>query len=326
MANAITLLPLKLYPRDGMEFTVFEWGREFLSKHGIQLADNGDDFDLYVCSRMPRLNIARKARYRLSNVKYKPILLWTHEPRYSTTVESILKGGLLFPDVHVMNVYTGNIYLNNYTIYGHYIDAPLNYIDTTTLKHGTGRPVVSLAGYLRQPAQRRLVVHGKDIDLSAYRQELLLRGYDRGIVDIYGKDWPNDIALEESGQGDVYQRKYDILRPYRFNICIENTDYDYYVTEKIWHSIRCYCLPIYRGGGQRIYEEFERDSFVDCAEFHSTDELCDYVVGMSDGEYVTRMNRCIETYNNICSRNDFHEKIELTMMKVVEKVHDIVGR
>ncbi len=43
--------------------------------------------------------------------------------------------------------------------------------------------------------------------------------------------------------------KHDYLKQFKFNICAENLISDGYVTEKIFDSIMCDCIPLYAGGG-----------------------------------------------------------------------------
>lgn len=44
------------------------------------------------------------------------------------------------------------------------------------------------------------------------------------------------------------------LENFKFNICPENNSVDYYVTEKLFHSIMAGCIPIYWGGGNIAIE------------------------------------------------------------------------
>jgi hypothetical protein len=78
----------------------------------------------------------------------------------------------------------------------------------------------------------------KNLDLFVLRQEIALAGYQRNLVDIYGKYWPAGISKEDSRGDGWWDRKTDLLRSYRFNLCLENTAYDHYCTGKIWDAIR----------------------------------------------------------------------------------------
>ena len=66
-------------------------------------------------------------------------------------------------------------------------------------------------------------------------------------VDSSGRYLHNDDSLKT----EFGDRKTDYLSRYCLNICPENTDAPGYVTEKIFESISCGCVPIYWGSGQR---------------------------------------------------------------------------
>lgn len=52
---------------------------------------------------------------------------------------------------------------------------------------------------------------------------------------------------------DVYDNnKANYLKQFKFNLCPENVLDDAYVTEKIFDSIKCNCIPLYAGGGNYL--------------------------------------------------------------------------
>ncbi|NRB06573.1 MAG: hypothetical protein HRU34_04055 [Richelia sp.] len=71
-----------------------------------------------------------------------------------------------------------------------------------------------------------------------------------------------------------------ILQKYYFNLCFENTNWPNYCIEKIWDSIQGGCLPIYYGKGNRVYDDFPRNSFLDYSDFYRRDLLFDYIHDM----------------------------------------------
>jgi hypothetical protein len=163
-----------------------------------------------------------------------------------------------------------------------------------------------------------------DIDLTVKRQRLLLAAYHAGIADIYGKGWPGQIAVAESrGQG-WHSRKLEILKNYQFNLCMENTAFDYYCTEKIWDSIKSYCLPIYSGFNNRIYETFPDNSFVDYHKFRDKEELLLFVRNMSWQEYLERINRCISAFNQVFTTVDIKKEKRRSLDAIIDRVRNIV--
>jgi hypothetical protein len=62
--------------------------------------------------------------------------------------------------------------------------------------------------------------------------------------DLYGRDLPT-----WSTAGGQINSKWYGMAPYYYNLSIENyAENDWYVTEKLWDALLCWCLPIYYGG------------------------------------------------------------------------------
>lgn len=75
----------------------------------------------------------------------------------------------------------------------------------------------------------------------AFLQQLQQSGME---LDVYGRGLPPTVqtigALEHKSHG---------MGPYYYNLAIENyADNDWYVSEKLWDALLCWCLPIYYGG------------------------------------------------------------------------------
>jgi alpha(1,3/1,4) fucosyltransferase len=132
------------------------------------------------------------------------------------------------------------------------------------------------------------------------------------------------MALEDSRHGGSFQeRKEKILMDYHFNLCLENTNFPYYCTEKIWDSIRFGCLPVYYGTGNEIYEDFPKGSFLDYAELGSIDKLFSYIEQITPDEFRERMNLCIRTYNAICDKLKDRDRYGEFLLRVVQKIRNI---
>lgn len=62
--------------------------------------------------------------------------------------------------------------------------------------------------------------------------------------DVYGRNLPNSVK----SQGTL-ENKWHGMAPYYYNLSIENyADNEWYVSEKLWDALLCWCLPIYYGG------------------------------------------------------------------------------
>lgn len=316
------VMPIKLFAITSMLHTPFEKapGVAILREHDIVITDNLQDADLFI-SKLWNHRVLLDLVFRYAS--RKPLLVWTDEPRFCVQSKSRIEGPFGVPTVHIMNVFNKNVYFCNYSIYGYNVRGELPDVTPSDLTDKRSRKVIAVAGYRRRP--QRVIIEGVDVDLFAPRQKLILAGHQRGLVDVYGRDWPKGIALGESRSGDWHGAKEKLLVGYRYNICMENTDFDYYVTEKLWDAINARCLPIYRGSKDKIYEEFERGSFIDPMDFSDPMQLFDVVESMSDTEYRDRLQSCIATYNKIWKRQDYNAAYRRTVETIVRKIKDIVG-
>jgi len=273
---------------------------------------------------------------------WKRFLVWTNEPRYDTHFSSSVSfAGCARVDV--MNVYTGNVFWNNLHFLGSYhfnpevtlgmdLEKPLAPLQPGEVRDFPRKATAAIFSY-RGDHDTSCIKEGVNIDLEQTRIQCALAGHRRGMVDIYGKDWPDHLNRENSGYGfervqgaqavHWWDRKIEILRDYHFNICLENTAYGYYCTEKIWHAIAARCLPIYHGKGMNVYESFPRESFLDCADFADFDQLFDAIRAMSLEEYVERLNLCIQVYNDGCAqkRRTIGQSIQETTDKILAQLH-----
>jgi len=251
----------------------------------------------------------RHAKIATRLFPWRKVVVWSHEPSYDYTPKKSVSA---WPghQIEVFNVFTGNVFWHNPHFIGSY-----HYDDTIDL--GLRAPPESLiipsraewskrklaiAVYARKPDKAcHAQVGGKPVGLSYYRQELAKTGHSLGICDIAGAGWEGR-SIESSGFTGTdeclpwWSRKIELLYQYRFNLAFENTNWPYYVTEKIWQSICGCCLPIYWGRGNSIYESFPDDSFVDAASFDSRQALWDYLSTMEYDEWRRRLMRCIEAY------------------------------
>jgi hypothetical protein len=294
---------IKVFPISNLNHTVFQnfESLSYLNKRGVVITENIEEADFFIVRKLDRFLFDLIADWCLGyKIKCKPILVWTHEPRFCPTGQHILNNW--FPEkVHIMNLYTHDVYFSNLTFYGKAIDRQLTAVTKVLF---SSKPVAALATFLNT-AERALIINEKNIDLSVKRQNLITDGYNEGMVEVYGKGWPDLIKISESRGAGWQESKIEILKNYQFNICLENTSYSYYCTEKIWDSIKSYCLPIYSSSNNKIYELFPRESFIDIDFFSSNSELFSYIKCITKDEYLNRMNTCIEVFNNLYLTTDF---------------------
>jgi alpha(1,3/1,4) fucosyltransferase len=309
-----------LYPIGTLNNTIFIKTEclRFLREHDIALTDNINHAVMFILrSLTPPIQADLEKRINCYPHNGQPVLVWTHEPRFTVTNQEqvFIKD---FP-VHIMNLYTRNVYFSNFTHYGYSIDRVLAPVADVKFSE---RPIAGLATYV-YPELQRFIMDGKDIDLAVKRQHLLLAAFDQQLIDIYGKGWPSSVSVSESRGPGWHDIKLNILKQYQFNICMENTSFDYYCSEKIWDSIKGYCLPVYSSFNNRIYDNFPKNSFIDYDEFASDKELVSFIKGMSKKEYLQRMNLCIETFNRLHAAIDLKTESQQVLEAVVAKIRSI---
>ena len=81
------------------------------------------------------------------------------------------------------------------------------------------------------------------------------------------------------------KNKWEVMPRYRFSLCYENVrDVPGYVTEKIFDSIRCGCVPIY-WGANNIEDYVDSEVFIDRRRFKTDAELDEYISNITQHEY-----------------------------------------
>lgn len=315
---------IKIFIIRGMPYTPFskEKDIDFLNQHGVVLTDNPAECDAFVAARFRNL-----IPFIIKYGSKKQYLVWTHEPRYDTHFEKKVNKVLWMPPVHIMNLYTGDIYFNNYYYAFKKAEQKLEKLSENSFSSFKHKKIVALMYYRNNQWRWSLKKEGRELDLCYLRTQVALEGYKLNKTDIYGKGWPKGIALEDSRGEGWLERKSEILKKYHFNLCFENTNTDYYCTEKIWDSIVWGCLPIYYGKNNKIYEDFPKNSFLDYSNFNHPIELFEYIDKMRVKEFVERMNLCIEVVNQT------YEKLNLVkssmdkevLLRIIQKLEQITS-
>ena len=319
---------IKIFAVGNMIFTPFhikEFEKNPLLERCIVFTDWPDDWDIFA---FKKLNLIQSFIKKYGDTK--KYLLCTNEPRHNISFEKkIIYNGV---EIHIVNAYTGDYSTNNYFEFKFNrwwnITDPLN--DQSGFTRTKGKRIAALLSYRTNKKRWGLIRNGVDIDLSIMRTQLALRGHQLGKLDVYGKGWPKDIALEDSRLAiDWKDRKQAILKDYSFNIALENTNIDYYCTEKIWDSIRAGCLPIYYGKGNKIYETFPRNSFLDYAEFENPEALFDYIDQMGFAEFKERYNLCLNICLELLKKYSTEEAVailrEQRIDNIVNKFYYLMG-
>lgn len=290
----------------------------FLKKHGIIITDDIKEAQILVSQNRKYLT-----KYFYKYLNSKKYLIWTNEPRFNTHLKNIKKEVFGLVNCHIMNLYTEDVFASPLSFHGHLFTDKLKLIQGDF--EFENKKIVGLISHFKGLNMPAVWKNGKDIDLIKVRTRIALEGHQQEKLDIYGRGWLEGVSKEDSRSGNWGGRKAEILTQYHFNLCFENTATYYYTTEKIWDSIKHYCLPIYYGEYTGIYEIFPKNSFIDYSLFQSPSELFDYIHNIDENEFKERMNRCIETYNKICDKGDTFLKEQRVMMlqAIVDKINKI---
>lgn len=271
--------------------------------NNIVVTDNIDECDIIIGNT----NSFFKHYLRLG----KHLLVWSNEPYWSTDQSNTIK--LRKKKIHVMNCYTGDIYMDNFFYFFTIAHNPLgehfykSFVPKTVLR----RKIVAIMTYDGNTKH----------SLRSSRATIALEGHSKGIIDIWGKGWP--LGISKGNTRSTYaESKPMILKDYDFCFAFENSNIRYYVTEKIWHAICNFTLPIYYGNSW-IYETFPSDSFIDYTKFSSNDELFEFVKNMSVEEYNERLSKCIDVVKNNIEYVSTTKRYEKTAIKLFEKIKQI---
>jgi len=236
--------------------------------------------------------------------------------------------------IYVINGFNGGIFFNNYHFLSSYIfddeqDLGLKKGELilmssifTKEQYENSKPIIFI-GQKRDTNSINLNNATEGIDLNIVRQEIAQCAYEKGFGTIIGNGWNEISGYENSGfdagNENWWDTKLAILKGFRFNIAIENTLWKYYVSEKIWHSIKAGSLPIYWGNDSSIYETFPRNSFIDASEFIDYSALIDYCINLSYELWLERMEKCIKVYNDSIIKMNY-SKFDESIDKFLERI------
>lgn len=316
-------MSIRLFKASNFNYTPFEdfyaGDLEELNANGIIIVETPSEADIIISQ-----NIKHLKKYLWRYFFGKKIMIWTLEPRFNTDFISPSRTFFGFVKYHVMNIYTKDVFVTNTSIHGFLINKKLKMLSNDFQIEN--RKIVALMSFYKGLDSPSLIRNGENIDLIALRSSIALEGSSRGVLDVYGKGWPEGVSKEDSRDGDWVSRKKKLMEKYRFNLCFENTATFNYMTEKIWDSIENYCLPIYYGKHTNVYSLFPQNSFIDYSKFNTPDKLFDFIKKLSNKEYVERMNKCIEVYNSISKKGGafaFSERKKM-LNAIVSKVNTMI--
>jgi hypothetical protein len=264
--------------------------------------------DLWVANQESVLRDTLEKAIVLNRKKPKACLLWTHEPYFSTTTQLQMK--LYDCPVYIFNIWNGRaLKQNNIFLHQKYPTLPPK-PQSRQAWRSQGKKTCALMTYPNAAA-----------NFTQERLSYALSGHEKGILDIYGKGWPQGYSIANSRDGDWWGTKPAILERYDYNLALENCVQPYYVSEKLWDSIGNGCLPIYCHNGT-IYTDFDRNSFLDVRDFRNHDQLWEKVQSMSLQEWNQRYSLCWDAMETLVKRQQ--QSQETVWKRSIEEIQAVV--
>lgn len=281
----------------------------------VTIVDAAEDADVIIA----RYHYILADYFHLSRQYY----LWTHEPPWCQATEQEFTD-VSGEHVHVSSAWNGDIYTD--PLYYFQFSSPrMDADDLRALVAAKSKPCVLVASYRRKFDR---YIGTRNVDLCEYRQRIateLQTRYD--FCDIFGKNWPGDVKISGESRNapgnSWHDVKLDILKDYAFNLCMENTLIENYVTEKIWDAYRSGCVPLYFGHGSGIQAVLREGSFVDCSEITSISELHDRLSSMSVGQRFEMLQNAFDDMDKVRSSSSKDQVVASVIERFVDRIRSM---
>lgn len=167
----------------------------------------------------------------------------------------------------------------------------------------------------------------KELQLQDRRLHLTSHFLQLDILTLYGTNWQSTKCLppkwrkkfqalltnDERRCGD----KFSILPNFQYCLCLENTSYPGYVTEKIIHCLYCGVIPLYQGAPD-ILNFVPEHCFIDISLYENLDVLAGYLENISEVEATRRIAAGKEFLNSRMGRLHSYEGFARQMVQLIE--------
>ncbi len=110
--------------------------------------------------------------------------------------------------------------------------------------------------------------------------------------------------------------KWEFMKPYKFCICFENEEADYYTTEKPFEAMMLNNIPIY-WGNPKVSLDFNTEAILNWYDYGSDEALIEKIIELDqdDDKYIEFMSRPWFTDNKL---NEFVERENI--LKQIDKI------
>ncbi|RLA80155.1 MAG: hypothetical protein DRG78_11535 [Epsilonproteobacteria bacterium] len=156
-------------------------------------------------------------------------------------------------------------------------------------------------------------LYGIGWDKYKFSGPKIIRVFNR--IPLIGKYYAKLTKQNFSSYQGMVDNKKDVMERYKFSICYENLkDVPGYITEKIFDSFFAGCVPIY-WGANNITDYIPKDCFIDKRDFNSYEKLYEFMINMTDEDYLKYLVN-IENYLN--SDQSYPFSVDYYAKKIVD--------
>lgn len=154
-------------------------------------------------------------------------------------------------DPKMFNSYSGNIVIPMHMFYSHHTEIDKTYFDFDSFENR--KKLCLIVSSISSPNN----INWKEHNYTK-RHNLVKRLLNSDLeFDFYGRGWNNITDNRYKGEAI---NKHEILRNYQYSICVENTNENNYMTEKIFDCFLNNTVPLYYGC-PNVAEFYDKNSF-----------------------------------------------------------------
>ena len=140
-----------------------------------------------------------------------------------------------------------------------------------------------------------------------------------GRVDCDGKFCHNNDELKTLYNDD----KLEYLRHYRFNLTPENTNYDGYVTEKLFEAIQAGCVPIYNGSDNHPEPDIlNQDAIVFVEMNQENPKAMEFISELNSNEKTYMDFACQKRFTKEAPEKiwSYYEQLESRLSEIIKNI------
>lgn len=128
-------------------------------------------------------------------------------------------------------------------------------------------------------------------DLIQYRNEAIQYFSQKEDFHLFGKGWNSNLKYDSflskinfKNEPTELTSKIIEINKSKFTLCIENTSYPGYITEKIFDIFLADSVPIWKGT-KDLYDYVPSNCFIDCDNFINFNDLYEYIKNINEKEW-----------------------------------------